>query len=1204
MDEPSAAATPLEDLLVDLDREPRQLIEALRTARERAGGTGADLDEVELEFLERRAADRRLHSLLAAPVGAARLAGLRARLRDLLAAEPGDPAALFDLARVRAELRLGGLAAEADAARRALTERIAAFPDVGQRLRFEAGERWAELATEEEDLPLAQKVAVLEETAAVYGGLAAATGDRGMRKLERRARNAACDRTLQLRLERLLTPTGAAAFENLSLLLLLAVFGLLALEWVRGPARWIEILDASICSFFVLEFLFRLALAPSRRSWFLRNVLTDLLPALPAAAFFFDVGAADATVLARALRFLRVVYVARYLRALRPLFAILRLILFLVRGLDAVFRRFSPLLNRDFVFFERVVVPLARGGGGDDPRTLAFRALRREHVLLEELPPGEVAPLLAARAAALAERQRARIAAPGQAVHARIHPPIGRREIPVEHAISFLWRLTPGELRLWLPRRDVVSLDRLVRIANAPVVRSLPMLRWFRSPERLSTPEERVVDFGRRVALVLEAWRERVLHVADMHGIVTGPQVLDRVASAIVKFSQRPAVRLLLFGGLFTLVRLLVGAQSALGGFLSRFVATPLVVLGGVCLLFLLLGRWLKALAGEAADAFKLTSEAHFIGLVQLVKRRHQDEDLQFLAERVFGGTMPDWEASGHLAAQIHASRTGRLDNLPELHGPGVAEELYRVALLYLHFLDGATLHESDLKTTEQLLANLSLQNIRNAHLGWSKREHRQLRLLSLAEGSLFRGPYVWFRFVTESVAVETAKLVTDYNRNCLTLAQRRAATPEQRDAFVAWRRRRRSVEPGAQERTAPPGERGVFRTTEFNALDFLTIDPQRERHVERVFGRATTRLLRLDRQRMIREIFGTRPLHELPRSRRTLNVYRFYEGRLSRGRVLLAPLYAALGFASAVRFSVQKVVRIVREILATDDGARIRENGRAPFAVALRKIHRMKGPTLVEAMRLRVRFDPRYCGAPEGWSAPAGLEAEPEVERDMDFLGMRERERDELRRQLQQNRRRVEELHALVQRAGFALGVADPVQRARGERAATIAYMTDRDAVRTLLRAEEWFERRLQAAEDRDTVLPAALVRRGFWFVLRGGRRHPVHRWLRSHHAGRRVSRRGRGNLIRAWHAGEPELRAVIEAWGELPPGVRPFDEGLRRLARAHAERDDIARELAALRAVQSLSVLDIGNHRALVFALGGYEADGEDPRQARRMP
>ncbi|MDA0934216.1 MAG: hypothetical protein O3C51_12260 [Planctomycetota bacterium] len=1199
----SPARASLEELLADLERPSADLVAELSRAREELGVDGADLQDAELAFLERRVADRRTGAEVGAAVAKAREAVLASRLEVLLAGEARDPVALFDLAVVGAELGLVGLDAEAARARAEVARRTAMVDGIDPPLRFAAGERWAELATAEEDLDLERRIALLHATGDVYAALATRTGDRALRRLARRARNAAHDRRLQARVERVLTKTGTAALENLSLGLLLAVFSLLAYEAWAGPARWIEIADASICLFFVAEFLFRLALAPARGSWFVRNALTDLLPALPAAAFFVDVGVADATILARSLRFFRVVYLARYVHALRPVFAVVRLVLFLVRGLDAVVRRFSTLLNRDFVFFERVVVPF-EPGGRDDPRALAFRALRREHVLLDEMPPEEAGPLLELRAQVLAAgcTDRAREGSRGERT-TRLG--IGRREFPVEHAIAFLWSLSPAELRLWLPHRDVTALDRIVRIANAPVVRSLPIVRWFRSPERLTTPEARVVDFGRRVALVFEAWRERVLHVADMHGIVTGPQVLDRVASAIVKFSQRPAVRLLLFGGLFTLVRLLVGADSAVGAFLSRFVATPLVVLGVVCLAFLALGRWLKALAGEASDAFKLTSEAQFIGLVEMVKRRHQDEDLAFLGQRVFGGVLPDWEASGHLAAQIRAARTGRIDNLPVMRGPSLDGELYRVALLYLHFLDGATLHETDLKTTEQLLANLSLQNIRNVHLGWSRREHRALRKLSLTEGSFFRGPFVWFRFVTESVAVETAKLVTDYNRNCLSLAQRRAADPDARRGFVAWRRRR--AEPSGVRGNVPADERGVFRTTEFNALDFLTIDLQRERHIERVFGRRVLRQIRMDRERTIREIFGTRPLHELPRSRRTLNLLRFYEQRLSRGRVLLAPLYALMSAGTAVRLTVQKVVQIVREILSSDHGASRRASGRAPFAVALRKIQRMKGPTVLEAMRLRVCFDPGYSGAPEGWSsADSSMRDVAEVERDMDYFGMQDRERDGIRRAATENRRRVREVHRLAARGWLELdaSVHGPADALRAERAVTIAYMTDRDDVRTLIRAEEWFERRLQLAEDRETSLPGAFVRRGLGRILRLGRPHPVSRWLREHHGDRRIGRRGRGNLIRAWHAGDAELRRIVGLWSILGPGVRPRDEGLRRLRRAAHERDDLSRELAALRAVQSLTILDVGNYRALVFGLGGYAADGEDPALARRMP
>jgi hypothetical protein len=53
-----------------------------------------------------------------------------------------------------------------------------------------------------------------------------------------------------------------------------------------------------------------------------------------------------------------------------------------------------------------------------------------------------------------------------------------------------------------------------------------------------------------------------------------------------------------------------------------------------------------------------------------------------------------------------------------------------------------------------------------------------------------------------------------------------------------------------------------------------------------------------------------------------------------------------------------------------------------------------------------------------------------------------------------------------------------------------------------------------------------------------------------------------------------------------------------------AHAHGDEVRRELTALRAVQTLSVLDVRNYRALVFGLGGYADDGEDIRLAEQLP
>jgi hypothetical protein len=46
------------------------------------------------------------------------------------------------------------------------------------------------------------------------------------------------------------------------------------------------------------------------------------------------------------------------------------------------------------------------------------------------------------------------------------------------------------------------------------------------------------------------------------------------------------------------------------------------------------------------------------------------------------------------------------------------------------------------------------------------------------------------------------------------------------------------------------------------------------------------------------------------------------------------------------------------------------------------------------------------------------------------------------------------------------------------------------------------------------------------------------------------------------------------------------------------------VRRDLMALRAVQSLAVLDIRNYRDLVFQLGDYASDGEDTKLGSALP
>ncbi|HIE70799.1 MAG TPA: hypothetical protein EYP98_11870, partial [Planctomycetes bacterium] len=221
-----------------------------------------------------------------------------------------------------------------------------------------------------------------------------------------------------------------------------------------------------------------------------------------------------------------------------------------------------------------------------------------------------------------------------------------------------------------------------------------------------------------------------------------------------------------------------------------------------------------------------------------------------------------------------------------------VALECNHTALLYLHFLDGAPLHISDVKTTEQLLANQSLENLRREFLRISGREKRRLRKLKLDDGTLLRGPYLWFRFITESIAVESAKRITGYNNFCVPLAQRDYVDSVALENMERWLRRRRDPRGGRTSKDRKKDEVVTeYPTTEFTALDFLGGDPERDRHLAAVFGEDVLDVVQFDRRTMVREIFGTRPVNHLPKHERSFNPLRFYEKRLSHGRILLAPL-------------------------------------------------------------------------------------------------------------------------------------------------------------------------------------------------------------------------------------------------------------------------------------------------------------------------
>ena len=1187
--------TRLRALLHDATTAPVELAAALQAERTALAGSAPvahELLDVELRWLRRQPEAAAPEA--AGALASARRAALALRVRGLAATAGGDPPALFDLAEARAVAQTiddEALVRQCEAALARGVPQVRA----GETLDQEAAERFALLSTAIDEVSVAHQVRLLRCTGELALQLAARTGSRACRRYGRRLLRAADDRELARRLEALIGTRGIAAIETTNFVLLLVVLGILLVEATvaLSPQQALALhwIDAIACSFFVLDFLFELALHPRRPSWFLRNAVTDLLPAIPSVLFLFPTVAApevaENVVVLRALRLLRVTWAARYVQALRPLLRSARLLLFLVRGLDGLAARFAQILNREFVFVP-AAAEVHRSVQEEDQRDLLFAALRREHELTALLPAAVRSDVVLARVQALGDTLRTIGPCPGPMRSAAQ----AQRDVPIDAAIEFLWTLRPQDVGRWLRPADVASLDRVLRVLSAAPVRWLPIVSRLAVHPLPPGPEERIVRLGRRVAEWLEAWHGRMLFFADLHGIVTGPQILDRVATAMVKASQRPAVRLLLFGGLFSVLRLFWVDNC-----LSKVVGMPLVLLGGVCLVFLAIGHWLKRLAGQAAETYRLTSEAHFLSQLERVKPRYEAQDLRFLARRVFGG---DAGALTALREQVRSARTGvplEDDRLPL----PLRLATNRVVLLYLHFLDGAPLHESDVKTTEQLLANQSLENLREAFLGCDKRDRKRLRRLRLDDGSLLSGPYLWFRFITESVAVETAKRIAGYNRFCIPLAARSAATPLQLAAMDEWLQRRRDPRGG---RTL--GERGGkgepptrFPTTEFTALDFAFGDEDRDRHIAALFGDDVLDALRLDRRTMVREIFGTRPVHHLPQHERSFNPLRFYRRRLSHGRVLLAPLLLGWRFLRTVAWVVQRVRQIVREVLDPELAMLRREIGQAPFAVALRKIHRMKAPGLLEAIRMRLALDPVYAGAPPGWSHDEPFADEPEFERDVAFLFLREREAAELRDTAVEVRQHVGELHAVIPDLP-AFGGGDDDAREAGELAVTAAWIADKDDVRTLLAAGRW----------RNEVLPALLStgavgsrwRRAAASCAGLFARHPADRWCERH--GRDLPPRARAVLREAYTKDRGGTRRILDAWLQLPPGASPADAAFACLRDAYLHGDAVRRDLIALRAVQSLAVLDVRNYRDLVFRLGDYAADGEDPRLGGELP
>jgi hypothetical protein len=927
----------------------------------------------------------------------------------------------------------------------------------------------------------------------------------------------------------------------------------------------------------------------------------------------------------------------------------MRVVLILLRFSDRLVRRMAGLLNRNIILFEPLQAQKAESS--DRHRLLTLRSeLEQAKTAIEPRLDRDQRRLLAVRILGDLDCRLGCLPIPVIEEAAEDGP---GREIPVEAVVERLIQMTPERLVDRMGPAFVTSVDRYLRLLDLPLIRQLPGFRNLVA-YREKSPAESVALAANYLGHLIQRALNVIYFFADLQGTLSPPVFLDRLGATIVNATRTPAKRLLMFGSIFLFFFLIVNALSILKPFrgvvdkLQTLMGLPVIILGVICLAFWLLGAWFRKIANQSADFCEKVVEAQFAAHTKGLKSRRRDQDADFLAERVIDPEMMLRSADDRLP---EVDQPGK-DEEPLRHGRFLFENrelafLRNVRLLYQDYLDGSPLHRSDTKASVQLLGNLALSNLRRSHLGHLLRESRTLDRLDLSRsGSLFGGPYLWFNYITRMLVQETAILILDYNRNAIPL-DRLACSPDSvRRKFGCWLAGRLKIDP--QEvwlpeqatpqpaSTAGPGAgsgpedcrdeitanshrsgrrdtSAFLETVEFTAVDFLADDVEREAEICARFGPQVAELVRRDREQNVRRAFQSFPLHELPLAARTINPATLYESYLARGRVVLLPVRLARTLGKACWMGVRSIFRVVREIL-NPQVDRQRPIPSDTYWAALRKIHRMRKPVFMGSLWLRARFDVEYLGLPLP-SAPAGIASQSLMETDLDYIGATRRDRIFAEQVRRQHQVRLEWVLRWLDQFGWTFNDL-PTYLAReipflanrgGEslRALVAACVLDHDDIATLALAIEALKRVLVHAADptQDTgKLPTGLPDpvlnlRKLW--------HPVHRCKRpvadlfelpcfavySRSQQRRILHylRRHRRAIRGW------IKVVLgqgaaDPWATVKARMRDV------LLRTDLWSDQIL----VLRAVQTLTMLDLQHNCELVWSLGGYtrsEPGGAEP-------
>jgi hypothetical protein len=916
------------------------------------------------------------------------------------------------------------------------------------------------------------------------------------------------------RLERWIGARTVRWLDSLVLILIMAIALLLIVEVSldyflaeehRAVLAWF---DLGICAVFLLEFNLKWAAAPEKWLYFRRHFLFDLLPSIPFGFLTYalpsPLGGTAWTDRLGVPRFEVV------LRVLRPFIRLGRLVLLGLRLTDRLVRKYSRVLRRNIVLFSipRADEPLSRA------RHLASELKTRVDERLGEAVAGLDRDGRKVYLEAELDEVARRVVALPRASAAGLVPvwaaPVP--EIRFEEVIDHLIEMTPNALEQEMGSGFAELVDRWVRRLDLPLIRHIPYLRELILHREQHTPAEVAALGANMLGLLLQRLLSIAYYLADLGGTISAPLFLDRLGGAIVNSTRRPAMRLfyliLTVIGLSLLIRVVpvVGHFSKVEEFIdktSTLIVRSLLVVGVICLILWRLGEWLRKLGSEEAESRERLVEAQFITQTRLFKRMEREDHQAFLEERVI-----EPELRLRLSDDLDAPPAGE-------HDPETARSLLQddeagflrtIALLYEDFLEGAFLHRTDTRASAQLIGNPALINLRSVVPGRAFSEKVLDRLdLNRDRVPILGGPLVWFNYITRRIVHETARLQIEYNLNAVPLDRLPSESAESRERYRGWLAGRLGIVP--VEVTLPPQQPGLamevadqavrrpgappqYETTDFTAIDFINEDEDRDRDLRERYGDRVADLVAADRIRNIRSAFRSYPLQLIHPARRTINLFVLYETYAARGKFFALPFRMAWWGIRAIGLAIRQVARVVREVLRPQALGAGRESFDS-FAIALRKVHRMRKPSFMEALMLRAHFDVEYLGL----ASPGGIlpgDGEPPIEVDLDFIEASRRDRvwaDRLRREQEG---RLEGVGRALELLGWSGDGLDreleenypPLVQRKGEvlRALTVALVADHEDVRSLTIAVDGVRRMMDYAADpyhKLNQLPTACRRR-----------------------------------------------------------------------------------------------------------------------------